>query len=109
MKSFARQLLWRVSQILDTHFVDSLLHVSPSDTPGLSVGDDFAAMPADEFNELDNEGIRRTVNKQPVLLLSCAPDKGRVGNMGLSTSPFFLPNKESWWAAPQDHPSHGLQ
>jgi hypothetical protein len=44
----------------------------------------------------------REVDKQPLLMISAAPDKSRVGSIGLSCTPFVLPNNTAFWGCPQE-------
>lgn len=39
-----------------------------------------------------------------ILMLSAAPDKSRVGSIGLFSTPFLLPENKAFWGPPQDQP-----
>lgn len=68
------------------------------------IADEWTGMPAAVFNESYMEGVIRETSREPVTMVSCAPDKSRVGSIGLSSSPFLLPSGTAFWGCPQELP-----
>ena len=95
-------MCWGVGELVDRKLARQLVHVNKSGMRNALDRTDWEAVPASVFNEQQLEGIIRAVNREPLLMVSAAPDKSRVGSIGLSSAPFVLPSGIAWWGPPQD-------
>ena len=91
-----RSSLWGVGDLVDKKLARQLVDVNKPDMQNALDRPDWEALPATVFNEQQLEGMIRGVNRQPLLMVSAAPDKSRVGSIGLSSAPFVLPSEIAW-------------
>ena len=58
------------------------------------------------YNQMYHTNVVATLNRAPLTMLSCCPDKSGVHAMGLFSSVYALPSNEAWWGAPQAQWKH---
>ena len=91
-----RSSLWGLGELVDKQLSRQLVDLNKSEMQNALDRADWEAVPATVFNANQLEGTIRAVNRAPLLMVSAAPDKIRVGSIGLSCAPFVLPIEIAW-------------
>ena len=99
---FYQQLVWSLGEALALELVAASQR---GDLHGINVSLNrrcSATLDVQHLNALYYEGGREKIASEPLLMLSCAPDKARVQTMGVFSTPFVLEDNTAFWGCPQD-------